>query len=115
MTERVNHPLIPNITDQRLDQFLSGPYATQNFQSLLDRARYDDAEHVQMSYWSAPGDSKPSFQEGVQGLSSATALKKGHRFGPSWTNHWVKVDLKIPKDFQQSPEPVICTYIKQGI
>ena len=28
-------------------------------------------------------------------------LKKGDRFGPSWTNHWVKCSIKVPKEWKE--------------
>lgn len=54
--------------------------------------------------------SKPTFQEGLDGLQSseATFLRKGDWFGPSWTNHWIKVELTLPKEAAETDDPVVC-------
>lgn len=41
-----------------------------------------------MEVWHAPGRSKPTFEEAKR--KHYRPLKKGERFGPSWTNHWVR-------------------------
>lgn len=51
-------------------------------------ARTDSQEHVKMEVWHAPGRSKPTFDEAKR--KHYKALRKGERFGPSWTNHWVR-------------------------
>jgi alpha-mannosidase len=53
---------------------------------------------VSLSVWSAPGRSKPSFAEAKRQTYKAT--KKGEQFGPSWTNHWFKIALHIPKEWE---------------
>jgi alpha-mannosidase len=118
VTESVHHPLLKGITDKRLHLFTGGHFASQNLSSILERARIDDGEHVKMRVWSAPGESKPGFQEATQafapgktGSEGSKEYKKGDRLGPSWTNHWVHVELKIPESFQTANEPVICECI----
>jgi alpha-mannosidase len=115
VTESVNHPLLKGITDKRLHLFTGGHFASQNLSSILERGRIDDGEHVKMRVWSAPGESKPGFQEATQAFApgktrseGSKGYKKGDRLGPSWTNHWVHVELKIPESFQTANEPVIC-------
>jgi len=61
--------------------------------------RFDDDNHVSLEVWSAPGRSKPSFEEAKR--QSYRPTTKGELFGPSWTNHWFKVTLHIPKDWEQ--------------
>lgn len=53
---------------------------------------------MSLSVWSAPGRSKPSFAEAKRQTYKAT--KKGEQFGPSWTNHWFKIALHIPKEWE---------------
>lgn len=50
-------------------------------------ARTDAPEYVRMEVWHAPGRSKPTFDEAKR--AHYKPLKKGDKFGPSWTNHWV--------------------------
>lgn len=115
VTESVNHPLLKGITDKRLHMFTGGHFASQNLSSILERDRIDDEQHVKMRVWSAPGEEKPGFQEATQafipgktGVEGCRAYKKGDRLGPSWTNHWVHVELTIPDSFRNANEPVIC-------
>ena len=65
-----------------------------------------------MTCWSAEGMDKPTFQEGIHGLSSnsAKAIRKGHAFGPSWSNHWVRVELNIPEAFRHFGQEVLCEF-----
>jgi alpha-mannosidase len=46
--------------------------------------RIDDAAHIQMIYWSAPGRSKPGFDEAKRQLNGrGKKAIKGMEFGPS--------------------------------
>ena len=56
---------------------------------LLGTARSDASEHVKMEVWHAPGRSKPFFKEAIR--KHYKPLRKGEQFGPSWTNHWVRM------------------------
>lgn len=53
-------------------------------------ARTDSYDNVKMEVWHAAGRSKPTFEEAKR--KHYRPLKKGERFGPSWTNHWVSSD-----------------------
>jgi alpha-mannosidase len=62
-----------------------------------------------MSYWSAPGDTKPGFDEAVKALErDGKPLRKGHVFGLSWTNHWVKAELNVPEQWRNTSQQLIC-------
>ena len=67
-----------------------------------------------MQVWSAPGTTKPTFEEATFSLqgSDLKPYRPGDKLGPSWTNHWVKVDIIIPQELQGSDEPVICKSVK---
>ncbi|WRT66773.1 uncharacterized protein IL334_003736 [Kwoniella shivajii] len=109
LTEDVQHNLLPGISLKRLDLFLEGPYDGFNLGSTLDRVRLDDEDTVRMTIWSAPDIEKVSFHEGIEKLQGADAklLKKGDLIGGSWSQHWVKVEIKIPDSFKNSCEPVV--------
>lgn len=62
-----------------------------------------------MSYWSAPGDTKPGFQEAVSAIErKGQHLARDHVFGLSWTNHWIKVELTIPEAWREGSQQLIC-------
>jgi len=112
VTESVNHPLLQGITDKRLQLFTGGHFASQNLSSILERRRIDDAQHIRMRVWSAPGETKPGFNEAIGALQADQQLwkpyHKGDRLGPSWTNHWIHVEINLPDEFKGAHEPVIC-------
>ena len=68
----------------------------------------DDSRYVKLTYWSAPGDTKPGFDEAVIQLEAdGQPLQKGFMFGLSWTNHWVKAEITLPEE-TKTAEQVIC-------
>jgi len=80
-----------------------------------------------MIYWSCPGDTKVAYDEAIQQLERVQAsiqdqdqggkeggegegiLEMGYKFGPSWTNHWVKAVITIPEALRNVDQQVICT------
>jgi len=76
-----------------------GQYGGYNLSPLLCAHRLDDAEHVKLEVWSAPGRSKPTFAEATR--QSYKPAKKGDQFGPAWTNHWFKLTLHIPSSWSE--------------
>nr|XP_019011845.1 uncharacterized protein I206_03951 [Kwoniella pini CBS 10737]OCF50626.1 hypothetical protein I206_03951 [Kwoniella pini CBS 10737] len=108
-TEAVTYPLLPNITERRLKLFTEGHYAAQNLSSALDRMRVDSTDNVRMTLWSAPGLEKPTFEEATAQLKSGVGktYKKGDWLGPSWTNHWLAVELIIPDTYKKYKEPPV--------
>ncbi|KAJ9110122.1 hypothetical protein QFC19_001793 [Naganishia cerealis] len=95
---------VRDLTRDRLNQFLGGHFSSQNLSALLFAHRIDSQSHpanIKLTYWSAPGRSKPGFDEAVKNLNSkGKDAKKGMEFGPSWTNHWFKIVVKIPSSWQ---------------
>jgi alpha-mannosidase len=97
-----------------LDRFFGSPYASQHLDKLLDRHRSDAGEHVRITHWAAPSDAKPGFDEARPLVDAHGAeIRKGHRFGPSWSNHWLKVELSLP-EWMKAEETVICAYSLRG-
>lgn len=90
---------IKNLTQDRLGQFTEGHFADVNLSASLFTHRVDDSSHVKLQVWSAPGLTKPSFQEAMK--QKFKPAKKGETFGPSWTNHWWKVSITIPAYWEQ--------------
>lgn len=58
--------------------------------------------HVALSKWSAPGLTRPTFDEAMK--HKFEDCEVGHAFGPSWSTHWFKVELTIPKRLWDAPQ-----------
>jgi alpha-mannosidase len=54
--------------------------------------------HVKLSVWDAPDLTRPTFKDAVSHEFKKTNV--GSWFGPSWSTHWFKVALTIPKELQ---------------
>lgn len=104
-------------TRTRIAQFFNHDYASQHVARLRDRARFGAPDHVRLTCWSAPGMDKPTFVEGCRGLrgESAREIAVGHQFGPSWSNHWVKVEIIIPEEFAKSGQEVLCKSLSHEV
>ncbi|EJF58912.1 glycoside hydrolase family 38 protein [Dichomitus squalens LYAD-421 SS1] len=90
---------IKHLTQNRLGTFNGGHFSDVNLSSVLYIHRIDNQEHVKLEVWSAPGLTKPSFEEAMK--QKFRPARKGENFGPSWTNHWFKVSLTIPTYWEQ--------------
>jgi len=90
---------VKSLTQGRLNSMTGGHFADVNLTSVLFLERLDDTTHVTLRVWSAPGRTKPSFQEAMK--QNFKPAKKGDQFGPSWTNHWWKVKINIPARFSK--------------
>lgn len=90
---------IKKLTQDRLSQFTGGHFSSVNLSSVLFLHRLDGKDNVDLKVWSAPGLTKPSFNEAMK--QKFKPAKKGDRFGPSWTNHWWKVKLTIPAEWSK--------------
>lgn len=69
----------------RLNSMIGGHFSEVNLGSALFADRRNDPEHVSLAVWSAPGQTKPSFQEAMK--QKFKAAKKGDSFGPSCEFH----------------------------
>ncbi|KAF8155248.1 glycoside hydrolase family 38 protein [Mycena galopus ATCC 62051] len=87
---------IKSLTQSRLGQFNGGHFGDVNLGSVLYERKEDSEKYVKLEVWSAPGLTKPSFAEAMK--QQFKPAHKGDSFGPSWTNHWWKVALKIPQE-----------------
>ncbi|KAI0753803.1 hypothetical protein C8Q74DRAFT_1373733 [Fomes fomentarius] len=73
---------IKHLTQNRLGTFNGGHFADVNLSSVLFTHRLDNQEHVKLEVWSAPGLTKPSFEEAMK--QKFKPAKKGESFGPSF-------------------------------
>ncbi|KAF7352563.1 Glycoside hydrolase family 38 protein [Mycena venus] len=86
---------IKSLTQARLGQFNGGHFGDVNLGAVLYERKEDSEKYVKLEVWSAPGLTKPTFAEAMK--QEFKPAKKGDSFGPSWTNHWWKVTLKVPE------------------
>lgn len=98
---------IKHLTKDRLNTFNGGHFSDVNLSSVLFTHRVDGPEYVKLQVWSAPGLTKPTFEEAMK--QKFKPAKKGDSFGPSWTNHWWKVHVLIPGYWTQYKR-VQCKY-----
>ncbi|KAJ6573329.1 glycoside hydrolase family 38 protein [Mycena sp. CBHHK59/15] len=90
---------IKNLTQDRIGQFNGGHFGDVNLGAVLFTRKEDGKDFVDLKVWSAPGLSKPTFAEAMK--QDFKEAHKGDSFGPSCTNHWWKVTLRIPASFAQ--------------
>ena len=91
---------IHHIYKDRLRQFTgNGQYKQQGLMAKLDDARLSGEPHVKLQVWSAPGQSRPTFEEATSKDNKYRKTKTGESFGPSWTTHWFKVHFTLPKEW----------------
>ncbi|KAI3487963.1 hypothetical protein L1887_48046 [Cichorium endivia] len=66
----VRSGLIRSVHERRLDEFVGGQFGDYNLASVLFEARTDEEKQ-----------------------------RRASNSGPSWTNHWLKLKLNVPKDW----------------
>ncbi len=87
---------IEGIYLDRLRQFTStGQYEHENLRDKFYHSVCDDGDHIKLSVYSAPGQSRPTFDDATSHTFKPTRC--GHSFGPAWTTHWFKIKLTVPK------------------
>lgn len=64
--------------------------------------RVSGEEHVKLSVYSPPDLSRPTFQEATSKQFKET--KVGASFGPSWSTHWFKIQVKVPSHLQEKDQ-----------
>ena len=56
--------------------------------------RASGEEHLKLSVFSPPDLSRPTFREATSKQFKET--KVGASFGPSWSTHWFRIELRVP-------------------
>ncbi|KFY81400.1 hypothetical protein V500_11464 [Pseudogymnoascus sp. VKM F-4518 (FW-2643)] len=91
---------ISRIYKERIGSFTAGgQYETKNLRSMLNEAVVSGEPHVKLSVYNVPDLARPTFKDAVSHNFKPT--KVGESFGPSWSTHWFKVALTIPKELLQ--------------
>lgn len=106
---------IKHLTKDRLNSFTGGHFSDVNLSHVLFTHRLDGPEYIKLQVWSAPGLTKPLFDEAMK--QKFKPAKKGDSFGPSWTNHWWKIHVTIPGYWTQYERVQCaswCIYAQRG-
>ncbi|KAK3695377.1 glycoside hydrolase family 38 protein [Podospora appendiculata] len=91
--------LISGIYKDRISQFYAGgQWEHANLRAMMNEGVAAGKPYVQLWVWDAPNLTRPTFKEAVSHDFKETSV--GEWFGPSWSTHWFKVVLKVPKDLQ---------------
>ncbi|KAF7312531.1 Glycoside hydrolase family 38 protein [Mycena indigotica] len=90
---------IKNLTQDRIGQFNGGHFGDVNLGAVLYERKEDGPDFVELQVWSAPGLTKPLFDEAMK--QEFKPAKKGDSFGPSWVHASAPFTLHIPKDFEK--------------
>ena len=97
---RSPHPVgkkITSIYTDRLRQFLdNGQYKQQGLRAKFYHNICDSSDNCKLSVYSPPNLSRPTFEDATSHTFKKTRV--GESFGPSWSTHWFKVELTVPKD-----------------
>ncbi|CZT10454.1 probable alpha-mannosidase [Rhynchosporium graminicola] len=89
---------ITSLYKKRLMNFLTpGQWEKLNLMSVMSYSKYTGSPHIKLSVWGAPGTTRPSFQEATSKSNTYRETHVGESFGPSWTTHWFKCTLTVPK------------------
>ncbi|KAF2277453.1 uncharacterized protein EI97DRAFT_396215 [Westerdykella ornata] len=96
LAERPVGKQIQSIYQSRLRQFTdNGQYYAQGLLPKINPDRASGEDHVKLSVYSPPDLSRPTFKEAIS--NSFKPAKVGESFGPSWSTHWFKVQLRVPE------------------
>lgn len=63
---------------------------------MLNEAVVSGEPHVKLSVYNVPDLARPPFKDAVS--HNFKPSKVGESFGPSWSTHWFKVALTVPKE-----------------
>lgn len=102
-----------NIYQGRIRQFTanSGEYRDLNLAHYYDRSRIDDENFIKLKVFSVPDLQRPSFQEAMaMAKGNWHPTHKGDLFGPSWSTHWFRIELRIPSDWANASENPIFNF-----
>ena len=62
-------------------------------------AKASGEDYIKLSVYSPPHHARPSFDEATSHKFEKTHV--GAAFGPSWSTHWIKVQLRVPSNLQK--------------
>lgn len=78
---------------------INGSTDNVNSNRKMYEGKASGEDYVKLSVYSPPDLARPSFEEATSHKFEKTNV--GASFGPSWSTHWMKIQLKIPSGLQR--------------
>jgi alpha-mannosidase len=106
---RLNNSPVPrkiqNLYEGRINQFTDrwGQYGDLNLPHFYDRSRSDKRDYLRLEVYSVPNLKRPPFEEAIRTARWHTTTK-GNSFGPSWSTHWFRINIRIPSDWKYAEQ-----------
>ncbi|PMD32478.1 glycoside hydrolase family 38 protein [Hyaloscypha variabilis F] len=98
---------ITSLYKKRLDNFFTpGQWEKVNLLAALKDGVYSGPENIKLAVWHATGTTRPTFKEATEKSNPYKETQTGENFGPSWTTHWFRASLTVPKELCQEDTPV---------
>ncbi|TVY62333.1 Alpha-mannosidase [Lachnellula suecica] len=98
-----SHPVgqwIPNIYKDRIGMFYGGgQYEHKNLRAMMNEGVATGSPHIELTVWDVPDQTRPTFKDATSHEFKPTSV--GEWFGPSWSTHWFKVKLTVPKELRK--------------
>ncbi|KAI8865476.1 hypothetical protein GQ42DRAFT_181896, partial [Ramicandelaber brevisporus] len=87
-----------DITKSRIDNFQSGGlFERENLMAVLYLKRANFDGNMAMQVYSVPELKRIPFAEAVKAMFRD--YQPGEWFGPSWSTHWLRIKVTVPKDW----------------
>ncbi|KAJ1911829.1 Glycoside hydrolase, 38 vacuolar alpha mannosidase [Tieghemiomyces parasiticus] len=87
-----------DITRDRFGKFLSsGQFGDVSLAHVLTTKIENGPDYVKLAVYSVPNQQRIPFADAAK--ASFKPTKAGSSFGPTWSTHWFKISVKVPKDW----------------
>lgn len=97
---------VQSIYESRLRQFTSdGQYVEFNIPSFYDKKKESSKEHISLEVYSVPDTERPLFKDVVP-VAKWRPTERGESFGPSWTTHWFRINITVPKEWADEEQVI---------
>lgn len=108
--QRLSEPVprkLESLYNGRIRQFTDtgGEYHNLNLPNFYDRHRIDGQDNVKLEVFDVPDLERPKFDDAMRSAKWRHA-SKGDRFGPSWSTHWFRINIRIPDDWKNADQVI---------
>ena len=104
------HPVgkkVQSIYENRLRLFLAeGEYKNINLPNFYNYESVSNTTNVKLDVYSVPDLKRPLFKDVIP-VAKWRPTEKGESFGPSWSTHWFRIQVKIPDHWNKAKEPIL--------